>query len=442
MAHMVLGFDAKQKLIHVQAGIAHSAVRVALATHRGMSLPAVSLFGIDGTIGGAISTGAAGLDAAAHGSIGDQIHQLEVVLSDGSLLQTGRISRREVNQKQSLTNLEGTIYRRVDELLRDNRQLVKQLQQAEATTDGYNGIARVLGADGSLDLTPLFIGAQGSLGIISEVILKTDFIPPELKLVTVAYTHIDEAQEAADLAMATRASFVQVIDGRLLARAKALGKSRDWAPSGCFRGAVVLAAFEDFSERARTRAAKKLLSRIDETNSLVSQTHDIEAFELADFLAPVRLATHPAVAGMVVPSFFTGIRLALDQVDRFLLELRKLEQLHGVELPFMLDARCGFIDLYPAFVLSKISERQAMLKVGVDLARVINQLGGSFAGRGGDGRLKAGLIRPYYDDNLRHLYDAIKQTFDPMGLFAAGVKQDVAGKDLASELNAWCRRLS
>ena len=108
----------------------------------------------------------------------------------------------------------------------------------------------------------------------------------------------------------------------------------------------------------------------------------------------------------------------------------------------MLDARCGFIDLYPAFVLSKISERQAMLKVGVDLARVINQLGGSFAGRGGDGRLKAGLIRPYYDDNLRRLYDAIKQTFDPMGLFAAGVKQDVAGKDLASELNAWCRRLS
>lgn len=437
----VLGIDPKQKMIHVQAGMSRAAVRAVLSTHRGQGVPDVSYWAEDGTIGGAVSTGAVGLDAAVRGSVGDAIHQLEVVLSDGSLMQTGRLSKRDFSQKKALPTFEGAIYRQVETILKEHRDTIKQLQRQEAQTEGYSGITRVRGSDGSVDLTPLFVGAQGSLGIISEAIVRTDFIPPEVTVVTAAYQHLDEAQEAADIAMAAKASIVQLIDGRLFNRASRLGKKLGWAPPGCFHGAVMLAAFDTFSDRARAKATKKLFGRIEETSVVQAMVHDIEYHELHMFFAPVRLAMHPAVDGTVVPQFLQGIRMHLGQVDRFMTELRKLERLHTIELPVTIDARCGFIDVHPAFVLSKISERQAMLKVSVDLAALIARLGGSFAGHGGDGRLKAGLIRPHYDPRLQKLYDDIKQAFDPLGLFGAGVKQEVAGKQLASELNAWCRRL-
>ena len=52
--------------------------------------------------------------------------------------------------------------------------------------------------DGSFDLTPLFIGSQGSLGVICEVIMKAQFIHPEYSVVAASYKKLSDAQSAVD----------------------------------------------------------------------------------------------------------------------------------------------------------------------------------------------------------------------------------------------------
>ena len=68
--------------------------------------------------------------------------------------------------------------------------------------------------DGSFDLTPLFIGSQGSLGVICEVIMKAQFIRPEYSVVAASYKKLSDAQSAVELAMKNKASAVEIIDGR------------------------------------------------------------------------------------------------------------------------------------------------------------------------------------------------------------------------------------
>ena len=96
------------------------------------------------------------------------------MLANGEVIETGRLSKRELSKKLGLATFEGEIYRSVDTLLEEQHELVEQLERNVVKNNaGYN-LLDVKRRDGSLDLTPLFTGSQGTLGIITEAILDTE----------------------------------------------------------------------------------------------------------------------------------------------------------------------------------------------------------------------------------------------------------------------------
>lgn len=436
----VMGIDPKQQLIHVQAGISHAAVQATLSTHKGLGLPALSLTAEDGTIGGAIGGGVAGVLASAYGTVGQAVQQAEIILSSGDVIQTGRLSKRELSKKKGLATFEGEIYRQIDNLITDNAGLVARLTNCKFDTTGFSGIARVKQKDGSFDLTPLLVGAQGALGVIGEVILKAQFVRPELTVVAVAYEAMADAQAAADLALGMKASGVELIDGRLFARAAAQGKRLSWAPDGCHKaGAVMLAIFDDFSDRARAAAAKKFTKKVSLMPSLSLETIELETQDISGLHAALQLAAHPAEPHGLVPGLFSGLWLPSVQLDNFLAAIRTLETTYGLAMPVFVDVATGLVNLYPIFSAKKISERQKMLKLAAELARIVPEHDGTCAGQGGEGRLKAGFVWPALPNDEKELYQQIRQVFDPQGILAGGIKQDVPLKEIAAEVNAWCR---
>ena len=76
-----------------------------LSTHKGLGLPRTSYVAEEGTVGGAINTAPSGVLSGAHGRFADAIQQLEIVLSNGDVIQTGRISRRELSKKKRLIDV-------------------------------------------------------------------------------------------------------------------------------------------------------------------------------------------------------------------------------------------------------------------------------------------------------------------------------------------------
>jgi hypothetical protein len=146
----VVGIDPKQRLIHIQSGAMQSGAKMVLSTHSGMTLPSTSYTECDGTVGGGIASGAAGYLVSRYGRFGDSAKQLEVVLANGDVLQTNRLTKRDVNAKKGLHTFEGEIYRQIDNLITDNKTLIDSL---EVTTSGYSGIAKVKKKDGDATLT-------------------------------------------------------------------------------------------------------------------------------------------------------------------------------------------------------------------------------------------------------------------------------------------------
>jgi len=440
----VIGIDPKQRLIHIQAGAPYRGVNMALSTHRGLTLPEESFDGGSGTIGGAISTGATGFMSSRYGTVGSSVEQLEVVLSNGDVLQTKRLTKRELSSKKGLHTMEGEVYRQLDNLITDNLELIESLSKgASHDTSGYRSIVDVKKKDGSFDLAPLFVGAQGSLGIITEVIMQAKFARPDLTVVTAAYKKMSDVQAAADEAVANKAVSVEIIDGQILARAAKLGKKRDFAPSDSFKGGLMVAIYDDFTERTRKRLAnklKQLLEKSGQSSKIV--VSEYARSDLADIRSILSIASRSDRSSEVVPEIFSGIWLPSVQMDGFLGKLGKLEKEFGVKLPFYVDIKSGLVDLLPVFDMKKVSDRQKLVKLLNSLATLVHRSGGSLAGRGGDGRLKSLAINQVRDKEVRDFYAKIKHIFDPYNLLNTGVKQDASAKDLVAQLNAWCRNIN
>jgi FAD/FMN-containing dehydrogenase len=222
-AHMnkIFEYDAKQKLVRLQPGVSIGALSQALSLY-GTSIMSLAGSHAFGTIGGAIASAVAGPLAGKYGTIERAIDQLEVVLANGDVIQTGRINKRELSRRKGLQTFEGDIYRGIDGIIEESADILDNLRSNDAT--GYNTIADVKQKDGSFDLTPLFIGSQGTLGIITEMILRAEYRSLHYGVAALVFASANTARDALDDLCKMTPAFVEYFDAEFFNTAATCGR--------------------------------------------------------------------------------------------------------------------------------------------------------------------------------------------------------------------------
>src|SRR5690606_3006343 len=127
-AHMnrIFEYEPKQRLVRLQPGVNASALSSALAL-QGVRIPALPISSFYSTVGGAVANNSSSVISGKYGAMNEWVDRLEVVLASGEVIQTGRISKRELSRKKGLGTLEGDIYRAIDSLIEDNKELIDAL---------------------------------------------------------------------------------------------------------------------------------------------------------------------------------------------------------------------------------------------------------------------------------------------------------------------------
>ncbi|HUC20032.1 MAG TPA: FAD-binding oxidoreductase, partial [Candidatus Polarisedimenticolaceae bacterium] len=200
--------------ISVQPGVAVDAVQMVLHT-QGRTLAAYSGEHYS-SMGGVVATNKGGPRSLKYGTVATIVKRLKVVLDDGSIIETRRLSRREVERKKGVMTREGAIYRDIDGLLQDHSGLLKEAElDTKRNTAGYR-LAAVRGSGGSMDLSQLFIGSQGTLGLITEITLDTARYESRTNLVTGYFDTIEAAGEAILRLLKLNPSRIEFIGNQLL----------------------------------------------------------------------------------------------------------------------------------------------------------------------------------------------------------------------------------
>lgn len=417
----IIEIAAKDKLVHVQPGTSLATLDEALRW-QGLTIPGLphrhALKHI--SVAGAIANDSLG----DNGRITDSIKKLEVVLANGDIIETGKLSKRDVSKKLGLQTLEGEIYRKLEGLLEDNESLIEQLRN-DTTRDntGYKRIAEVRAKDGSFNLTPLFVGSQGTLGIISEVVLKTEFYAVDETHVVIVAQSVQAARDVSERLLELEPNELRVIDGALLRRAVKNGSSFAVLGSVEQTGAVIYLRLNDFSVRAQDHKLKKLQKMLKKLQlvAIDSTERDPDDFRtITDLAHTLQLGS---ADGHLTMPLVNGVSIPANRAEEFERAVAELAEKHHVELPLELDIMAGTYDAYPLLGLDSVAEKQKVFKLITEYAALVDKCGGAFAADGAEGRVKANAAWATLDGAQARLFEQVRAIFDPFGTLNPGVKQ-------------------
>jgi len=423
-AHMnrVLELDSKANTVTVEPGINYGKLQQTLYTH-GRFLPPYPATLEYSTVGGAISENRSGEKSVKYGDTRAYVKGLRVVLANGEVMETGRLSKRELSKKLGLATFEGEIYRSLDTLLEEQHEALQQLERNVTKNNAGYHLTDIRRKDGSFDLTPLMVGSEGTLGLITEATLKTEPYDTQTILLMAQFDSLEKAQSAIlELRnLSDLPSAMELVDGNLLEQVTKINpnllKEIIQPPYPLL---TLLVEFDGGKHaKKHSKRAEKILH---EAAASLQVTDDPEQQQL---FWKLRLASSTLLshnAGLVRPVPLFDAAVPLDRVRDYLEAVYSLLEANNVQPALWGHAGDSNIHIYPPLNLGQVGDRQKAFRLMDEYTALIIKLGGTISAEAGDGRLRTPYLEQMYGPELYALLQKVKQIFDPYGTLNPGVK--------------------
>lgn len=374
---IVLAMNAMNRVIEVdeanlqafcEPGVVHAQLNAALKP-RGLVFPPDPGSSKMATVGGMASTNAAGMRALKYGATGAWVLGLNVVLPDGTLIETGSVNSR-----------------------------------AKQSSAGF-------------ELTKLLVGAEGTLGVITRLRLKLMPVPPSRAIVTATFDDAEDAGRAVQetFASGVSPSAIEILDERCIQSINLYRPGMDLPPVE----AMLLFELDGNPEGCRADAQK-----ISEVVGPLSRE-----VEWSD--EPERIATlweARSLVGAAIGALRPGsnraycgedICVPVSRIPETLRRIQEISEKHDV-----LIATYGHIgggNLHPGHLIDARDhdEIERVLRVSDDVHALALEMGGTITGEHGVGAARVPFMEREHGPALDAMR-AIKDALDPKGIMNPG----------------------
>jgi FAD/FMN-containing dehydrogenase len=427
--HRILELDDKSGVVIVEPGTNYGKLQQTLHTHERFLPPYPASLEYS-TIGGAVANNASGEKSVKYGSTRDFVRSLRVVLANGEIIDTGRIGKRDVNKKMGLSTFEGEIYRALDALIEENQAVIDKMQLGVTKNAAGYALADVKRRDGSMDLTPLFVGSQGTLGIVTEISLETEAHNAATTLLAAQFDDLEKAQHAVlELRkLSDMPSAIEMVDGQLLAVVDRVNPNLLKDTIGKpFPKIVLLVEFDNLSERLQKKLAKKA-RKLLEHHAIHVQVEVEPARQ--EQLWKIRQASATAVShsegnAKALPIIEDGV-VPPERLREYIEGVYQIFARNHLEPAIWGHAGDANLHIQPYLDLNQVGDRQKAFRLLEEYYSLVISLGGSTSGEHGDGRLRAPYLEKLYGPEAYALFAKVKQVFDPYGTLNPGVKMNAS----------------
>ncbi|KFA89497.1 FAD-binding oxidoreductase [Archangium violaceum] len=357
----ILEIDRRGLYAVVQPGVINGALKAAAAELGLWYAPDPASWEFS-TLGGNLATNAGGLCCVKYGVTGDAVLGLEAVLADGSVVRTGG-------------------------------RMVKNVA-------GY-------------DLTRLFVGSEGTLGVITEATLKLRPRPPPATTLVASFPTLVGAGAAVTEIMAgMRPSLLELMDRttvRAVEAARPMGLDVQAA-------ALLLARSDAGGEQGVAECARMAALCEAAGATFIANSSDEAEGEL---LMGARRFAFPALERQG-STLLDDVGVPLSRIPELLAAVERIAEQRGVLIGTFGHAGDG--NMHPTLVFDP-NDPDAVARAKAafdDILHAVLALGGTITGEHGVGSLKRPFIARQLGPETHQLHLAIKSAVDPLGILNPG----------------------
>lgn len=414
MAGRRLEVDAGKRRAVTSAGVTLGELNAAASPHQ-LRLPPDPSSGRWATLGGMVATNAAGARSVRYGSVREWVDGLTLITSDGESI---TLRRGETQPGRSTPAALSRFGREAAPAIQESASLIATaFPRTRKNSSGYALDAFLA----SGDLLDLVIGAEGTLGVVSEIQWRLDPIPSFRAGLRVALGSLDRLGEAAAALTSCRPSALELLDRTFLD----LVGTDTLAGTGLrFPGAeaVLLVELEQNDAESLRHAVEEATARARPLAESVDAAFSAAA---AERLWAVRHAASPILAGL--PEHRRSLQVIedgcvpLERMSDYIRAVRQAARDRGLDIVMFGHAGDGHIHVNLLPEVGRPGWEAVLAGMLDEVTETIIRLGGTSSGEHGDGRLRAHTLARVYGPEIVELFRRVKHSFDPEGIFNPGV---------------------
>ena len=359
----ILKISIEDRIAVVQPGVVYATLEKALAPH-GFFFPPDPASGKVSTLGGNVATNAGGLKGAKYGTTRDYVLGLQVVLPDGRIMRTGSKAMKSVS--------------------------------------GY-------------DLTRLFVGSEGTLGIVTEITLKINPRPAVTSTALATFNDLEDAGLAINQIMHSGIipSALEILGRETLS---AINQNTDLNLPEV--DAMLLVETDGYTPEETAYQIEKVI-KIFQANhpQEVKQARTDE--EVKDLWA-ARKSAYAVLSRIKTSSVLEDVTVPMTHIAELLKGIQDISRKHQIRIATFGHAGDG--NLHPQILYDGYDPVQVakMEKASADLFELAIGLEGTLTGEHGIGLSKAPFMTLEHDPVAMDMMRTLKRTFDPNNILNPG----------------------
>lgn len=359
----ILRVNTRDRYAIVQPGVINASLQKVLEKEGFFYPPDPSSFGIS-TIGGNVAENAGGPRCLKYGVTVDYILGLEVVLASGKIIRFGSRNVKDVT--------------------------------------GYR-------------LSALFCGAEGTLGIITEITVRVAPLPEAYRTVLVIYDDLEmTADTVADIIGAGIVpAAMELLDNvviNLVEDAYHLGLPRQAA-------GILLIEVDGVKE-----AVEKEMNRIVEkarANGAI-EVKEARTADERDRLWSARRSAHGVLARIAPNCMTEDATVPVSNVPKMIKGIQKIAEKYGIHIGILAHAGDGNMHPIISTDMRDKNEWESVEAASQEIFALAASLDGTLSGEHGVGLAKARFLPLFMDKDTREFMATIKKAVDPHNILNPG----------------------
>ncbi len=416
----IVALDPPGRRVRVRPGIVLDQLNAQLKPH-GLFFPVDVSPANRATIGGMAGNNSCGSRSIRYGNMVHNVHAIDAVLADGSAVTFGEVPG-------NLAGLDAAD--RYLALVQQMRALAAR--HAAAIDAGIPTLLRKVGgynietirSEGH-NMASLLVGSEGTLAFFSEIELELQPIPPHRVLGICHFPTFRDAMASTQHIVELGPSAVELVDRTMIDLAREIPMFRpivDRFVQGEPQS-LLLVEFAGEDGEAQRRDLARLVALMGDLGfpGAVVEATDADFQRQVWDVRKAGLNIMMSMKGDGKPvSFIEDCAVPLEHLADYTERLNGVFAKHGTSGTWYAHASVGTLHVRPVLNMKDGTDVRKMREIAEEAFAMVREYKGSFSGEHGDGLVRSEFLEPMYGAEVARAFEAVKDEFDPGGLFNPG----------------------